>query len=117
MASSEAGGFAATPAPPYVAVIFSSRLRRDADAGAYAAMAERMAELAAARPGYLGMESVRGAEGLGITVSYWTDEAAARAWKRHTEHLAAQRAGRNRWYEAYEVRVARVERAYRFPSG
>ena len=56
-----------TPKPPYYAVIFSSH-RTDGDNG-YGEMAERMAELAAQQPGYLGMESAR--EGLGITVSYW----------------------------------------------
>jgi heme-degrading monooxygenase HmoA len=30
------------------------------------------------------------------------------------EHSAAQRLGRERWYEAYELRVCRVERAYGF---
>ena len=70
--------FARTPPPPYCAVIFSS-VRTPGDTG-YDAMAQRMAELAAQQPGYLGAESVRNAEGEGITVSYWTDEAAATAW-------------------------------------
>ena len=57
---------ATTPEPPYYAVIFSSH-RTDGDNG-YAEMAERMVELAAKQPGYLGIESAR--ENLGITVSY-----------------------------------------------
>ena len=102
--------FARTPPPPYCAVIFSS-VRTPGDTG-YDAMAQRMAELAAQQPGYLGAESVRNAEGEGITVSYWTDEAAATAWKRNAEHLQAQRLGRSQWYDRYELRIARVERAY-----
>jgi heme-degrading monooxygenase HmoA len=47
-------------------------------------MAERMAELAAQQPGYLGMESAR--EGLGITVSYWESLEAIRNWKQNAEH-------------------------------
>jgi len=101
---------AATPEPPYYAVIFTSR-RTDGDRG-YGAMAERMAALAATQPGFLGVESARGADGLGITVSYWRDEASIAAWKRDTEHQQAQRAGRQVWYADYQVRVARVERAY-----
>ena len=70
---------ASTPRPPYVAVIFTS-LRTDGDDG-YAAMAARMAELAAEQPGYLGLESARDpGSRLGVTVSYWVDEASARAW-------------------------------------
>ena len=106
--------FAATPEPPYYAVIFTS-LRSGADADGYALMAERMDELAAAMPGYLGVESARDGGGVGITVSYWESEAAILAWKQHAIHLLAQAAGKERWYEHYEVRVAKVERAYRGP--
>lgn len=101
------------PEPPYYAVIFSSR-RTPGDEPGYAAMAERMARLAEAQPGYLGAESARDADGFGVTVSYWRDEASIRAWKRHAEHAAAQAGGRALWYEAYGLRVARVERAYDF---
>jgi heme-degrading monooxygenase HmoA len=103
--------FAPTRQPPYYAVIFSSRRRAD-DAEAYGRMAERMEALAAAQPGFLGVESARGADGFGITVSYWASEADVARWKANAEHLAAQVMGRRRWYERYEVRVARVERAY-----
>lgn len=99
---------ASTPEPPYTAVIFTS-LRTEGDHG-YAAMAERMLELAAQQPGYLGVESAR--DGLGITVSYWVDEAAAAAWKQVSEHLVAQERGRREWYADYRVRVATVTRAY-----
>ena len=75
-------------------------------------MAERMVELAAQQPGYLGAESVRGADGFGITVSYWESEAAIRAWRQQSEHVAAQELGIARWYDHYELRVAKVERAY-----
>lgn len=100
--------FASTPEPPYVAVIFTS-LRTDGDHG-YAETAEAMELLAAQQPGYLGIEAAR--EGLGITVSYWRDEASARAWKQVTEHLAAQRRGREAWYRDYRVRIATVTRDY-----
>ena len=102
--------FAATPEPPYYAVIFTSR-RTEGDRG-YGAMAGRMAALAATQPGFLGFESARGADGIGITVSYWRDETAIAAWRRDAEHQQAQRAGKQEWYADYQVRVAKVERAY-----
>lgn len=95
---------------PYYAVIFTSR-RTPVDAG-YEEVAERMAALAAEQPGYLGIESVRDADGRGITVSYWRDLESIRAWRQHEEHLVAQARGRADWYEAYEVRVCRVEREH-----
>jgi len=103
-------GFAATPQPPYFAVIFTS-LRSAGDAG-YGATADRMMTLAAQQPGYLGVESVRGEDGLGITVSYWEDEAAIARWRKDAEHTLARERGRSAWYEHFELRVARVERAY-----
>jgi heme-degrading monooxygenase HmoA len=99
---------AQTPPPPYTAVIFTS-LRTDGDHG-YARMSARMEQLAAEQPGYLGLESAR--DGLGITVSYWADEAAASAWKQVAEHLVAQQRGREAWYSDYQVRVATVTRSY-----
>jgi len=104
---------ARTPDPPYYAVIFTSKRAVDDDR-AYGAMAQRMVDLGSRYDGFLGIESVRGADGVGITVSYWRDEAAVLAWKRDTEHQKAQRGGRETWYERYEVRIARVERAYGF---
>ena len=107
--------FARTPEPPYTAVIFTSQ-RTHGDQG-YAATAERMDELGARQPGYLGIESVRDADtGHGITVSYWATEADALAWKQVAEHAAAQARGRRTWYAGYEVRVATVHRAYGTPA-
>jgi heme-degrading monooxygenase HmoA len=100
---------------PYVAVIFSSQ-STGVDVAGYEETAVRMETLAATQPGYLGIESVRGADGFGITVSYWSTEDDARAWKRHSEHLLAQRAGRSTWYESYRVRIATVTRDYSYDA-
>jgi heme-degrading monooxygenase HmoA len=105
-------GIAMTPKPPYVAVVFTS-LRTQGDNG-YGLMSMRMDALAAEQPGYLGIEAAR--DGLGITVSYWVDEDAARAWKQVAAHLVAQQRGREAWYSDYRVRVAVVHRAYGPPS-
>ena len=101
-------GLADTPQPPYYAVVFTSQ-RTAADSPGYAAMAERMVELASAQPGFLGIESARGEDGVGITVSYWTSLEAIRAWRLHVEHRVAQQFGREKWYAAYRLRVCRVE--------
>lgn len=101
---------------PYVAVIFSSR-HSGTDVAGYAETAARMEALAAEQPGYLGVESARGPDGFGITVSYWRTEDDARAWKRESEHLLAQGAGRAVWYDRYRVRVASVTREYSYDAG
>ena len=82
-----AAGSARTPAPPYYAVIFSST-RTAIDEG-YGAMADRMLELARQQAGFLDMESVRDADGFGITVSYWSSLESIATWKAHGEHRIA----------------------------
>ena len=103
-----------TPEPPYYAVIFSSKASAETDG--YVDTAARMIELASRQPGFLGIESARGDDRFGLTVSYWDSEAAIAEWKRNAEHLLAQQRGREQWYDGFEVRVARVERAYGFRS-
>ena len=107
--------FAAGLKTPYYAVIFSSAV--NGEHAEYAITADRMEELARDMPGYLGIESARGADGFGITVSYWRDEASIAAWRRQGEHVLAQERGRREWYAHYELRVARVDRAYAGPDG
>lgn len=104
--------FAKLPEPPYYAVIFSNQRATGVHDDGYSDMAQRMAELAAQQPGYLGAESTRDDNGFGITVSYWQDEASIALWKKNAEHVLARQAGNARWYEHFETRVARVERAY-----
>lgn len=99
---------AQTPRPPYYAVIFTS-LRTEIDEG-YDETSERMVELAARQPGFLGVESVR--DGLGITVSYWSDLESIKAWKAVADHREAQTKGRQKWYSAFKTRICLVERDY-----
>lgn len=110
---SDVRSIATTPPPPYYAVIFTSE-RTEGDHG-YDQMAQQMVELASKQPGFLGIESVRGSNGLGITISYWASEAAITAWKAHAEHQLAQKGGKEVWYSNYKVRVAKVERHYGKP--
>lgn len=99
---------AKTPPPPYYAVIFTS-LRTEEDNG-YSNMADAMTALAAAQPGYLGIETAR--DGLGITVSYWATLEDIKNWKEHAQHQLAQKLGREVWYRSFNTRICKVERDY-----
>jgi glutathione S-transferase len=94
------------------AVIFANQLK---DASGYAETAHAMEELARKQPGFLGIDSARGDDGFGITVSYWDSREAIARWKAMAEHRKAQAVGRERFYERYELRVCSVERGYKFP--
>jgi heme-degrading monooxygenase HmoA len=100
----------AVPPLPYFAVIFTSELARSAQG--YDAMSARTAELAAQQPGFLGFDSVRGEQGRGITVSYWSSRDSIRAWKAQAEHRDAQARGRGEWYPRYRIRIAEVTEEY-----
>jgi heme-degrading monooxygenase HmoA len=101
---------AATPEPPYVAVIFTTE-RSGEDEATFQATDQRLWKLVVDQPGYLGGESTSDGES-GITVSYWRTADDARAWKEVAEHRIAQQLGQERWFRRYRVRVATVEREY-----
>lgn len=97
---------------PRFVVVFRAQARAlDAD---YSAMATQMRELALTQFGCLDFTAATEGD-QEIAVSYWPDEASIRAWKQHTDHLAAQQLGRERWYAAYSVEIAEVKRHYRHP--
>jgi heme-degrading monooxygenase HmoA len=95
---------------PYFAVIFTSK--QTAKPLGYDDMAKQMELLAQKQPGYLGLESAHSE--IGITISYWENEAAMLAWKENMDHLGAQRMGQKQWYAWYKVRICKVEREYEF---
>ncbi|SEI56859.1 antibiotic biosynthesis monooxygenase family protein [Paenibacillus polymyxa] len=103
---------AKTPQPPYYAAIFTSE-RTEGDGG-YGEMGDKMVELAAKQPGFLGVESVRDQNGVGITVSYWESLDAIKHWKHNELHKVAQEKGRSEWYKTFGLRVSKVERDYFF---
>ncbi len=79
---------AKTPQPPYYAVVFTSE-RTDGDRG-YGQMGDKMVELASKQLGFLGVESVRDQDGIGITVSYWESLDSIKNWKDNVAHKVAQ---------------------------
>jgi heme-degrading monooxygenase HmoA len=101
---------AKTPPPPYYAVIATTFRTNDNDG--YDEMADAMEELVAEQPGYLGHEFAR--DGIGINVSYWQTLEDIKNWKYLEQHLAAQKLGKEKWYQSYKVRICKVERDYEF---
>lgn len=91
------------------AVIFTSRKKPNADG--YDEMSKKMLELVAQQPGFLGVESARGADGFGITISYWKSLDDIKRWKGHPEHREAQRMGKSEWYSGFQVRIVSVVNA------
>ncbi|MCR4266390.1 antibiotic biosynthesis monooxygenase [Nitratireductor sp. ZSWI3] len=47
-----------------------------------------------------------------LSLSFWRDEEAVKAWRNTQEHRAAQRAGRGGIFAGYRLRIAHVVRDY-----
>lgn len=93
--------------PPYYAVIFKSK-RSEGDFG-YTQAAKAMIEEAKKQEGFLGSDSVRGADGVGITVSYWASLECIDQMRQNASHKAAKRLGKLQWYDEYSIRICKVE--------
>ena len=91
----------------YFAAIFTTQRSQSGD-DVYEIMANRIVTLAQEQQGFLGLESVRGEDGIGITVSYWTDQKAIQNWERQAEHVSFQAMGRQEFYQWYRIRIAEV---------
>ncbi|GAB4009238.1 antibiotic biosynthesis monooxygenase [Spirosoma migulaei] len=101
---------AQTPAPPYYVVVFT--IVPSADLEGYEAMGGKMVELAYQQPGFLGMEY--GAGEVELTISYWENLESINQWRQNAEHIVARDLGREKWFQAFKVRIAKVERDYEF---
>ena len=89
-----------------VVTVFRSRLR--ADAAGYDETAQRMSELARSMPGYVDHKTFSAEDGERVTVVTFADQESHDAWRTHAEHCAAQRRGREHFYESYSLQVADV---------
>jgi len=51
-------------------------------------------------------------DGKILSLSFWRDEEAIARWRQQEQHHAAQRAGRDRIFRDYRIRVTAVVRDY-----
>lgn len=102
--------FTKTPKPPYYTVIFTSK-RTALDDG-YTELNDELYAEAQKLEGYYGAETLRDANGYGVAVLYWRDLEDIQEWARYQKHIRAKQMGKEKWYEGYRVRIAKVEREY-----
>jgi len=99
----------------YYAVIFTAQRSLSGD-DIYEITADRMVQLAQQQSGFLGIEAVRGDDGIGITVSYWRSRQDIANWRHNAEHMAAQALGRQEFYDWFRIRIVEVVKDYGFLS-
>ena len=98
-----------------VVVVFRARLKPGIDREIEETDA-RMAELAAAMPGFVSYRQYASADGEGVAVVEFESHETAAAWRAHPEHREAQRLGRERWFTEYRITVCDAVRDYSFKA-
>ncbi|SEB62219.1 Heme-degrading monooxygenase HmoA [Nitratireductor aquibiodomus] len=96
-----------------IAVIFEvqpAEGRRDA----YLGIAADLRPLLDGVDGFISIERFQSLndESRILSLSFWRDEEAVRAWRNTEEHRQAQRAGRGGIFAGYRLRIAHVLRDY-----
>ena len=96
-----------------IAVIFEAE-PREGQQDAYLAIAAELRPELANIDGFISIERFQSLADRGkvLSLSWWRDEAAVAEWRRFERHRAAQRAGRERIFRDYRLRVAQVLRDY-----
>jgi heme-degrading monooxygenase HmoA len=102
--------FVKTPKPPYYTVIFTS-IRTQVDDG-YTELNDELYAEAMKLEGYYGAETLRDEHGYGVAVLYWRSMEDIQQWSKYQKHLYAKKLGKEKWYEGWKVRIAKVEREY-----
>ncbi len=107
--SAPADRFAAGP----VVTVFRSRLRPE-NREEYGDEAAQMAALARRMPGLIDFKTFTADDGERITIVTFADEASQAAWRRHADHVVAQRHGRASYYAEYSLQVCETQRVRGF---
>lgn len=80
----------------------------------YMALAKALGEELAQADGFLSIERFESltTPGKRVSLSFWRDEEAVRAWRNRAGHHEAQARGRGGIFSGYRLRVAQVLRDY-----
>jgi heme-degrading monooxygenase HmoA len=95
----------------YVA-LFYGQVNPSHDPAEYAALGERMYELASQMPGFVAFHNVDLPDGRELAIAYFESEEHLKAWYEHPEHRQAQIAGREGLLDDYLIEVCEIKRSY-----
>lgn len=89
--------------------IFRNRINPD-HAEEYYPLADEIAALADAMPGFVSRKTFTAEDGERVTIVEFADDDSHMAWAHHPRHREAQKAGRERLYVEYELIICDVRR-------
>jgi heme-degrading monooxygenase HmoA len=93
-------------------ILFRSKLTSNTDG--YEELADEMVRLGKEMPGFIDFKSFKAEDGERLSVAWWRDAETLRAWRTHPRHRFAQEAGREKFYEYYNIDVAEIVRSNHF---
>ncbi len=96
-----------------VVVVFKSRVRPDR-MKEYLALADEMAKIARAMPGFISYKGYFADDGERVSIHEWETPEQLRAWREHPQHRRTQQLGRDEFYEEYTLYVCDEPRTSRF---
>jgi heme-degrading monooxygenase HmoA len=96
-----------------VVTVFRNRLH-EPNVARYAERAAEIHALAMTMPGLVDVKTFTAEDGERVTIATFADAEAQRTWREHEEHRAAQREGRDDFYDAYTLQVCETVRARTF---
>ncbi|MBI3441326.1 MAG: antibiotic biosynthesis monooxygenase [Proteobacteria bacterium] len=91
--------------------IFRSRLKPEYQEE-YSIVANRMSDLVHMIEGFVGYKTFTAADGERVTIAEFDSAQSQDVWRRHPEHLEAQKKGREKFYAEYHIQVCSLVRDY-----
>ena len=92
-----------------VLAVFRSRLRPE-NADGFEALADEMMSLAKSMPGFLSYKVYQSEDGERCSIIEFDTPLHLKAWREHPPHRAAQKRGREHFYESYSLHVSEPDR-------
>ena len=82
----------------------------------YVALGDRVGEVARTMAGYVSHKSFLGADGEQVTIVEFEHEEGLGAWRTNSEHVAAKKLGRQKFYIEYHVQICTLNRESKFKA-
>ncbi|MGH9096045.1 MAG: antibiotic biosynthesis monooxygenase family protein [Acidimicrobiales bacterium] len=102
--------------PSQVVTVFRSRLRPDANPS-YGELAAEMEAAARRVPGFVDFKVFTAADGERVSLITFATTEAQRTWREDPRHRAAQRRGREDFYQEYSIQVTDCVHVRQLESG
>jgi heme-degrading monooxygenase HmoA len=99
-----------------ILTVFRTQLRADADVASLEKIGERMAQLAAAMPGFISYKDFTSPDGESLTLVEFDSLEHQNAWRDQVEHRHAQHMGREQFFASYRVSVCSIIRESSFTA-